>query len=385
MADLRDDDVTPEAVRARHAFAGRFTGADLRALAIDADPGAYAGNVERLFGAIQLPLGLAGPLRLNGEHARGEFLVPLATTEGTLVASYNRGMKAIAECGGARVRVTKNEIYSSFTLVAGSAAAVEALRDWIEAHQPLIAQTVAGVTRHGTYLRSECTPWGFRLVVNLVYDPAEAMGINMITDASFAVAGLLAGRHPGTDVHFPSAFQADKKATFYGFHRGRGRSVTADVTISAAVLEGTLRSSADAILRYHLNNVDTARVLGGQGFNMHVANGVTALALATGQDPAYVGESANANLIVEAAAGGLYFSLGIPSLYVGTVGGGTGLPTARPCLQMLGCSGKGSALKLAEIFAGTCLAGEISVLAAIASKRFVAAHNRLGRNRPAGP
>lgn len=148
------------------------------------------------------------------------------------------------------------------------------------------------------------------------------------------------------------------------------------------MIQGTLRSSTDAIHRYHLNNVDTARVLGGYGFNMQVANGVTALALATGQDPAYVGESANANLIVETTRDGLYFSLSIPSLYVGTVGGGTGLPTARPCLEMLGCSGKNSALKLAEIFAGTCLAGEISVLAAIASKGFVAAHNRLGRNRP---
>lgn len=382
MAEPVDDDFTPEAVRARHAFAGRFTGVDLRALALGSDPREYEGNVERLFGVIELPLGLAGPLKLLGEHARGDFLVPLATTEGTLVASYSRGMKAIGECGGTRVRVTKNEIYSSFTLVADSAASVEALVAWIDGNQPAIGQTVARVTRHGTYLRSECTPYGSRLIVNLVYDPAEAMGINMITDASFAVASLIAGRHGRTDFFFPSAFQADKKATFYGFHRGRGRSVTADVTISSAVIERTLRSSVDAIHRYHLNNLDIARVLGGYGFNMQVANGVTALALATGQDPAYVGESANANLVVETTRDGLYFSLSIPSLYVGTVGGGTGLPTARPCLEMLGCAGKGSALKLAEIFAGTCLAGEISVLAAIASKRFVAAHNRLGRNRP---
>jgi hydroxymethylglutaryl-CoA reductase (NADPH) len=291
-------------------------------------------------------------------------------------------MKAISECGGARVRVTQNEIYSSFTFVTDSAAAAEALRRWIEENQRAIAQIVERVTRHGTYLRSECTLWGSRLIVSLVYDPAEAMGINMITDASFAVASTIMSRHGLAELFFPSAFQADKKATFHGFHRGRGRSVTAEATISSEAIQGTLRSSADAIYRYHMNNVDTARVLGGFGFNMHVANGVTALGLATGQDVAYVGESANANLIVEPARDGLYFSLSIPSLYVGTVGGGTGLPTARPCLEMLGCTGPGSALKLAEIFAGTCLAGEISVLAAIASMGFVASHNRLGRNRP---
>jgi hydroxymethylglutaryl-CoA reductase (NADPH) len=238
------------------------------------------------------------------------------------------------------------------------------------------------MTRHGRYLRSECLPYGSRLIVNLVYDPAEAMGINMITDASFAVARLISGRHGDLDFFFPSAFQADKKATFYGFQRGRGRSVTAEVTISSRVVDTLLGSSVDAIHAYHLNNVETAHLLGGHGFNMHIANGITALGLATGQDPAYVAESASGNLVVEKTADGLACSLSIPSLYVGTVGGGTGLPSARACLQMLGCTGKDSALKLAEIFAGTCLAGEISVLAAIASKGFAAAHNRLGRNRP---
>jgi hydroxymethylglutaryl-CoA reductase len=131
MAGSVNEDITPESVAARNAFAARPTGADLSALTVGLDAAAYAGNVENLFGVIHVPVGLAGPLRLLGEHAQGEFLVPLATTEGTLVASYNRGMKAISECGGARVRVTQNEIDSSFTFVTDSAAAAEALRRWI--------------------------------------------------------------------------------------------------------------------------------------------------------------------------------------------------------------------------------------------------------------
>ena len=186
----------------------------------------------------------------------------------------------------------------------------------------------------------------------------------------------------GSAFYLPSALQGDKKSTSYGFHRGRGRTATAQVLLSAGAIETVLHCTAETMLRYHRNNVETAQLSGGLGFNMHIANGITALGLATGQDVAYVAESANGQLVIEPLDGGLLLSLTIPSLYVGTVGGGTGLPTHLPCLEMMGCRGPGSALKLAEIFAGTCLAGEISVLAAIAGGRFVQAHDKLGRNRP---
>jgi hydroxymethylglutaryl-CoA reductase (NADPH) len=377
-----EQDYGAAALQARLAHAEAVSGADLGALGTEGDAEAFRGNIENLFGFVALPVGLAGPLVLKGEHAQGAVMVPLATTEGTLVASYNRGMRAIRESGGALTAVLKNEIYSSATFVTDGPEAAGALADWIAANHAAIAALVAEETAHGRYLRADCVPFGARLIVNLVYDPADAMGINMITSASHAVCGMIATANDGLEFYLPSALQGDKKATAYGYRNGRGRSVRAQLRLRAAVIGETLHASPEAMLRYHRNNVETAALAGGFGFNMHIANGITALGLATGQDVAYVGESANGLLVIEPLGDDLLLTLTIPSLYVGTVGGGTGLPTHRPCLEMMGCQGPGSALKLAEIFAGTCLAGEISVLAAIASDQFVRAHDKLGRNRP---
>ncbi len=378
-----EDDFTPTALKQRNQFASHYAGVDLSTLTEGSgDIAAYKQNIENIFGFAHIPIGLSGPMLLNGDHAQGKFLVPLATTEGTLVASYSRGMKAISLAGGAKVQVTQNEISSSVTFLTASQESAQKLQQWITDNHPLITQIVATTTKHGRYIRSDCTLFGSRLIVDFMYDPADAMGINMITNASFAVANTIVQQEFVEGFFFPSALQGDKKASFYSFHRGRGRSVTASVLLPAEVLEQTLKTSADAIYRYHQNNMETAHLVGGYGFNMHIGNGIVALGLATGQDVAYVGESANGLLIIEKQGDNLFFSLRIPSLYVGTVGGGTGLPTAKPCLELLGCTGPGSVLKLAEIFAGTCLAGEISVLAAISSQTFVAAHNALGRNRP---
>ena len=377
-----DDDFTDEALSQRNIFASNSTGANLDPLLQANEVGTYRGNVENIFGFIKIPLGLAGPLKLDGQHAQGDFLIPLATTEGSLVASYNRGMKAITQSGGATVSLTKNEIHASVTFMTDSPKSASALRNWIVTNDLKIKQAAESTTRHGEHLRTDCFIFGSRLLTNFVYDPADAMGINMISSASLTASALISKENGGVQFWLPSALQGDKKATFFNFLRGRGRSVGAHAVIPNKILKDTLKSDAKSILRYHQNNIETAHLTGGFGFNMHIANGITALGLATGQDIAYLGESANGHLIVEEQQDGLLFSLTIPSLYVGTVGGGTALPTHKPCLEMLECSGPGSVLKLAEIFAGTCLAGEISVLAAIASQDFVSAHNLLGRNRP---
>ncbi len=376
------DTYSDGAVDRRHEWASEETGCDLNALRHPGEADAYRGNIENHFGYVRLPVGVAGPVLRRGDHARGEFLVPMATTEGTLVASYSRGMKAITQSGGAVTEVYQNEIHSNATFETADPEAAAALRSWIESNQGVIAETVAEGTRHGRLLRCEYVPLGSRLIVNFVYDPADAMGINMITHVSHGICALIADQHGGLKFHFPSALQGDKKATAYNFQRGRGRSVRAQVLLRREVMNKRLRTSADLIMSYHRNNLEIGHLTGGLGFNMHIANGITALGLATGQDVAYVGESANGLTAIEPQGEDLLFTVTIPSLYVGTVGGGTRLPTHLPCLEMLGCTAPGSALKLAEIFAGTCLAGEISVLAAIASDQFVRAHNRLGRNRP---
>jgi hydroxymethylglutaryl-CoA reductase (NADPH) len=373
-----------EASTARRKWAATHSGVNLDALDLDEDGDAYVGNIENLMGFVRLPVGLAGPLHLRGQHAAGEFLVPLATTEGTLAASYNRGMRAIRESGGAQSAVTQNEIFSSVTFLAGNPENAQALAGWLNENASAVAETVAAQTRHGRFLRSESRHFGSRLIVNFFYDPADAMGINMITNATRAVCQMISDARGGMPFFLPSGLQGDKKATAHNFLQGRGRSVVARVLLAAEVIRGTLRSSAEGIMAYHRNNVETSALTGGLGYNMHIANGITALGLATGQDVAYVSESSNGQLVLEEQGEDLLVELSISSLYVGTVGGGTGLPTHRPLLEMMGCTGPGSALKLAEIFAGTCLAGEISVLAAIASDQFVNAHNALGRNRPGG-
>jgi len=371
-----------KAVDQRHAWVENRTGCDLAALRHPGEAEAHRGNIENHFGYVRLPVGIAGPMLLRGEQAKGAFLVPLATTEGTLVASYNRGMKAITESGGAETQVYKNEIHSNATFETGTPKAADALAAWIKSQYAVLADRVKESTSHGRLLRTEFIAAGSRLIVNFIYDPADAMGINMVTHTSHALCGFIAEHHGGMRFHFPSALQGDKKATYYNFHRGRGRSVTARVVLTGVVIRDLLHTSPELILDYYRNNLEIGHLTGGLGFNMHIANGITALGLATGQDVAYVGESANGMTVVEANGDGLLIVVTIPSLYIGTVGGGTRLPTNLPCLKMLGCDVPGSALKLAEIFAGTCLAGEISVLAAIASDQFVRAHNKLGRNPP---
>jgi hydroxymethylglutaryl-CoA reductase (NADPH) len=370
------------AVDERHAWVESRTGRDLAALRHPGEADAYRGNIENHFGYVRLPIGIAGPMLLRGEKAIGAFLVPMATTEGTLVASYNRGMKAITESGGAESKVLKNEIHSNATFETGTPEAADALAAWIDSQHATLANQVNESTSHGRLLRTEFITVGSRLIVNFVYDPADAMGINMVTHTSHALCGFIAEHHGGLRFHFPSALQGDKKATYYNFHRGRGRSVIARVNLTGAVIRDLLHTSPEMILDYYRNNLEISHLTGGLGFNMHIANGITALGLATGQDVAYVGESANGLTVIEASGDGLLIAVTIPSLYVGIVGGGTRLPSHLPCLKILDCDQPGSALKLAEIFAGTCLAGEISVLAAIASDQFVRAHNKLGRNRP---
>jgi len=370
------------AIDQRRAWVEAESGIDLAALHHAGEAEAYRGNIENQFGYVRLPIGIAGPLLLRGEHAKGEFLVPMVTTEGTLVASYNRGMKAITLSGGAETEVYQNEIHSNATFETPSPQAVGTLREWMEGNQAAISAVVDDSTGHGRLLRCEYIPLGSRLIVNFVYDPADAMGINMITHVSHAICTMISDHHGGLTFHFPSSVQGDKKATFHNFTKGRGRSVRARLLLQREAISGLLHSSAEMMLRYYRNNLEIGHLTGGIGFNMHIANGITALGLATGQDVAYVGESANGLTSIEEHGDELLFEVTIPSLYVGTVGGGTRLPTHLPCLEMLGCTGPGGALKLAEIFAATCLAGEISVLAAIASDQFVRAHNRLGRNRP---
>ncbi len=344
------------------------------------------GNIENPIGAVQVPLGVAGPLRLEGEHARGLFYVPLATTEGALVRSYERGMVTLTRAGGAVTRILADENrVSPVFLFEDVAQAADFARRVPDLFAALKAEAES-TTRHGRLLRLEPRPLGREVVVHFCYWTADAHGMNMIVKATDrACRWLVAQGHAGPHYLFSGA-ESEKKASGALFTGPKGKKVTAGARIPARVTRAYLHATPEQLVDFWHRTVLGHLQAAATGYNGQYANGLAALFLACGQDVANVVNSAVGVTSLEIVAGGdLYASVTLPSLTVATVGGGTGLGTARECLEMLGCAGAGQAPKLAEIAAATVLAGELSMGAAIASGEFVDAHETYGRNRPPDP
>lgn len=375
---------TAEALEARRRWVEERTGARLGHVGASTIPGeAMRGNVENPIGAVQVPLGVAGPLLVEGEHARGTFYVPLATTEGALVRSYERGMVAITRAGGATVRLLADENRVSpvfvFEGVAEAAAFARELPGLFEG----LKEQAESTTRHGRLLRVEPRPVGREVAVHFVYWTADAHGMNMIVKATDrACRWLVEGGHARRYYVFSGA-ESEKRASGSLFGGGKGKRVVAGVRIPLRVARAYLHTTPAAIADLWQRTVIGHLQAGTLGYNGHFANGLTALFIACGQDVANVANSAVGITSFEVLPeGDLHASVTLPALTVATVGGGTGLGTARECLEMLGCAGQGGAPKFAEITAATLLAGELSMGAAIASGEFVNAHEEYGRNRP---
>ncbi|HEY7192841.1 MAG TPA: hydroxymethylglutaryl-CoA reductase [Gemmatimonadales bacterium] len=382
--DREGDDYSREPIVERQRFITTFTGVKLHHVgAYSFDPEVTRGNIENFTGVAQVPIGFAGPLRVNGEHARGEFLIPLATTEGSLVASYNRGMKVLNLSGGVTCTISADCMQRAPVFVFDSARDARAFRDWVDLHLAEIA-TVAEATSHvakllyvDPYLSNKFVYLRFNFVTG------DAAGQNMVGRATQAAALWLLDHAPGIrKFYLESNFATDKKPSHVNVLRTRGKRVTAEAVIPRAVLREHLRVEPE-MLQYHAGVANVGAFLSGANNNgLHSANAITAMFIATGQDVANVAEGAAAIIYTEiTASGDLYLSITIPSLIVATYGGGTGLPTQRECLEVLGCWGKGKVNKLAEIVAGVVLAGELSLAAAISSLEWVSAHERYGRNR----
>jgi hydroxymethylglutaryl-CoA reductase (NADPH) len=371
-------------VEARRRWVEERTGATLEHVGSGSLPGEeMRGNVENPIGAAQVPLGVAGPLRIEGEHARGSFYVPLATTEGALVRSYERGMVTLTRAGGATARVLLDENRVSpvfrFEDVAEAAAFSRGIEECFEA----LRAEAESTTRHGRLLRLEPRPVGREVVVHFCYWTADAHGMNMIVKATDRACRWLVEQGRARGYYIFSGAESEKRASGSLFAGGKGKKVLAGARIPARLVRAYLHTTPERLVdvwqRTVLGHLQAASL----GYNGHFANGLTALFIACGQDVANVANSAVGITVFERTEeGDLHASVTLPSLTVATVGGGTGLGTARECLEMLGCTGEGSALKLAEIAAATLLAGELSMGAAIASGEFVEAHEAYGRNRP---
>jgi hydroxymethylglutaryl-CoA reductase (NADPH) len=382
-----DAHYAPESVAVRRRWVEEHTGARLAHVgSYSIDSERMRGKIENPIGAVQMPVGVAGPLHVLGEHARGIFYVPLATTEGALVRSYERGMVALTRSGGARVRLwmDENRVAPMFALDG-----VEEARDfarWVLAHVEEIRAEAEATTRHGKLLRLECHPIGREVIVDFRYHTGDAQGMNMAVKATDRACRWILERSPAREYLVFSGFDSEKRASGALFFGGKGKKVTAGARLPARAVRAYLHATPERLVALWRRTLLGHVQAGALGYNGHYANGLAALFIACGQDVANVANSAVGITSFEVLEGGdLYASVTLPSLSVATVGGGTALGTSRECLEMLGCAGdgaEGGAAKLAEIAAATVLAGELSMGGAIASGEFVDAHETYGRNRP---
>lgn len=341
------------------------------------------GNIENPIGAVQMPLGVAGPLIIEGEHARGTFYVPMATTEGALVRSYERGMVTISRAGGATVRIDRDENRVSPVFVFDDIGAAHAFARDLPSRFAAIKARAESTTRHGKLLGIECFPLGRQVMVNFSFSTGDAQGMNMIVACAHRACSWIMESSAAGRYYIFSGLESEKKAAGFLLSGGKGKRVTAGVRIPSDLLRSHLhvepRQLADLWHRTVLGSLQAGAV----GYNGHFANGLAAIFIACGQDVANIVNAAmGINNMEVLEDGDFHASVTLPSLTVATVGGGTGLGTSRECLESLGCLGTGRAAKLAEIVAATLLAGELSIGAAIASGEFVAAHEQYGRNRP---
>ena len=340
------------------------------------------GNIENLIGYAQVPVGIAGPLDVDTSAGRRSVYVPMATTEGAMVASYTRGMKVLGLAGGARARVVYEGLSQHPILVyADSVKAMQAARSVPEL-EPEMHGLVSEITNHGALVEVRATPVGRRLVLRLVFTTGDAIGINMAALATERCSALVAER-TGAETRYLHGEDVEKRAHASSMSDGRGRSVFAEVTVPRSVIEESLRVTPEDLAAIQRSYAVGFTRLGTKNWLVQSANGLAAVLLACGQDVAYVAESAVGMLELEPTENGdLYASAWLPALLVGTVGGGSGQGTAAECLDLLGVRGDGGGNVFAEILAATVLAGDLSLMASFCAHEFVAAHERLGRNRP---
>lgn len=380
----RDDDYSPEIIRARQQYLEEYSGYTLEHInRYSFDPHSLQGNVESFIGVAQVPIGLAGPLRVRGEHANGEYLIPMATSEGTLVASYNRGMKVLNESGGAICTVVEDCMQRAPVFIFESAREARDFKHWIDEHFTEIAAHAEATTSIGKLLYIDTYLAAKFAFLRFNFSTGDAAGQNMVGRATFAACSwVLEQVDTVRRFYLESNFATDKKASQVNIMKTRGKRVVAEVTIPRRVLTSIMRVEPESLF-HHSGVANVGSFLAGVNNNgLHSPNAITAMFIATGQDVANVAESSAAVVYVDLLPDqSLYLSITIPSLIVASYGGGTGLATQRECLELLGCYGQGGVNKLAEIIAGVVLAGEISLASAISSLDWVSSHEQYGRNR----
>lgn len=348
---------------------------------------AYANNIENFIGTVKVPVGLAGPLRVNGLFAQGDFFLPLATTEAALVASYSRGAQAITECGGCAAMLITEGVPRAPGFAFNDLREAGAFLVWCTQQMDEFRKRAEATTRHGKLLDVRTTVEGNHVYLSFEYRTGDAAGQNMVTIATQAICNYIVEASPVKPRHhFVEAnLSGDKKATAVSFLSVRGKKVTAEVRLAGRVVERRLHTTPRKMVDYYQMSSMGSVLSGSLGIQGHFANGLAALFIACGQDAACVAESAVGTTRLEVVEGDLYAAVTLPNLIVGTVGGGTGLPTQAACLDIMKLRGPEKARPFAEVCAGMALAGELSIIAALSCGAFTRAHEKLARRKGKAP
>lgn len=382
---LKGNDYSEQAAQQRRSFIEEQTGASLtNTRHYSLNPASLEGNTENFIGVVQMPLGVAGPYRINGEHAQGDFYIPMATTEGTLIASYSRGMRLVSESGGCTVTVVGEAMQRAPLFELASAREARALSQWLEANFAAIKAEAESTTRIGTLENIQSWVIANKLFTRFNYLTGDAAGQNMTGKATHKACQWVLSNFDGIQ-HFSlsGGIETDKKHSHMNLLHSRGKKVIAEAVIKKELLQSLMRAEPERMVRLRQRTI-AGSLLAGSAYNgPHSANGIAAMFIATGQDEANVVESHAGIAFMDLTDDGdLYYSVTLPSIICASYGGGTGLATQRECLEMMGCYGEGKAHKLAEIIAATVLAGDLSLAAAVVSDEWVSSHDQLGRNRP---
>ncbi|MEM6796217.1 MAG: hydroxymethylglutaryl-CoA reductase (NADPH) [Acidobacteriota bacterium] len=383
-----------EKAELRRRAVERQTGSNLDNMgqySFDADR-ASTQNCENMIGAAQIPIGVIGPVRVRGQYVHDEeLLVPLATTEGALIASTNRGCRALREAGGAVVRVENVGITRAPVFRTSGIVQTTEFLEWIQDHEAEIRTRIEGGSRFLKLFDIRSQAMGTTVFLRFRFDSGDAMGMNMATIACDRVIQEFIEPATGVEcVSLSGNYCVDKKPSQVNFQEGRGKRVFAEVNLDKHVLEKVLKTNARALVEVqYRKNLLGSIAAGSLGYNAHYANILAAFFLATGQDPAQVGEAAvGVTCIEQRGPEGVVASVYLPDCPLAAIGGGTGLATQSEALEIIGVKvdeeRPGHAvMRLAEILGAAVLAGELSLLSALTSKDLARAHERLGRSQPA--
>ncbi|MBF0407142.1 MAG: AMP-binding protein [Candidatus Riflebacteria bacterium] len=374
-------DNSKDAVSARLDFLKDLSGDELEEFSPPVAASHLTGNIEGFIGYAQIPTGIAGPLLVNGDHAKGEFYLPLSTTEGALVSSVSRGAKLLTSAGGVNVKIISDGVIRSPIFMFNSLGDMIKFKEWFENSLDKIKSVAASTTRHGRLKEVEMLPLGTSLAIRMVYYSGDASGQNMCTIATQKVLDYVAAEYKGpmTDLFLECNISGDKKINAFNFIRGRGKKVIAEARIPGIHIEDILHTTPERMVKNWEMSVLGSFQAHSFGIQAHYSNLLTALYLATGQDAACSAESSAGITHLSLSGSDLKASVTVPGIMVATVGGGTRLATQQACLRILGCTGEGKAGKLAEITAAGILAAELSLIGAMAAGDFSSAHAKYGR------